>query len=529
MSYSNIDNSPIALWRVTSNQRPPAAVVDRIAGVWQNSGKSKAAEIKSAQTPSQKPDLAQRLPRRTRSNSVSVGDYEVVNTLGQGAMGVVYLARQTHLDREVALKVLKKEYASGKDSEKQINRFLIEACITADLAHANIVPVYEIGVFVDGDYFMAMKVVRGDGWDHVIKRKTEAENLDIFMKVCDAVAFAHSKGVIHRDIKPENVHLDDFGEVLLMDWGLAIPTDDRPINGLSETKSLGGTPAYMPPEAVIGQVENLDQSSDIYLLGAVLFEVITGKTPHTGKDVGECIRAAASNKIQPTEVKGELLDIAMKCMETKPQDRYANVADLQNAIREYSDHAGSVSITDYAEQQLTIAMESGDYQSFSRAVIGFEEALTYWSGNSVAGEKLRIARLHYARAAIDNEDLDLAISLLDAADPSHQEELSRATEMSLQRRARTKSLGSIRRMLFYLLAFMLVVATAAAIWIYYLTQDRNYWRGKAQEQSLFQRDETHHERTYPYPAGAERLRLAKASPRKGTSYRAGMARFSNLS
>ena len=123
------------------------------------------------------------------------------------------------------------------------------------------------------------------------------ENLEILMKVADAVAFAHSRGVVHRDLKPENVMLGDFGEVLVMDWGLALSTARfRQLGSITQSGRMGGTPAYMAPEMASGPLDRIGATSDIYLSGAILYEILTGKPPHAGRDVMSCLYAVAPMK-----------------------------------------------------------------------------------------------------------------------------------------------------------------------------------------------------------------------------------------
>ena len=145
--------------------------------------------------------------------------------------------------------------------------------MTGDLEHPNIVPIYDLGEDDKGVLFYAMKRVKGRPWDKVVGEKSFDENLEIWMKVADAVAFAHSRGVVHRDLKPENVMLGDFGEVLLMDWGLAIVLDSP----AAKKAGMAGTPAYMPPEMAMGPVTRVGTPADIYLMGAILYEILTGR------------------------------------------------------------------------------------------------------------------------------------------------------------------------------------------------------------------------------------------------------------
>jgi serine/threonine protein kinase len=263
---------------------------------------------------------------RTSDEVVRTGtgaDYELLQVIGKGGMGVVYSARQASVDRMVAVKMIRPNVAA--DAERR-EKFLSEAVVTGDLDHPNIVPIYELGSDETNALFYSMKRVQGTPWSHVIAQKPTAENLDILSKVADAVAFAHANGVVHRDLKPENVMLGDFGEVLVMDWGLALATREfRHADFVTRADSMGGTPAYMAPEMVTGPFELIGPPCDIYLLGALLFEIVTGVRPHTGKNAQDCLLAAARNEIQPTDKTGELVDIAYHAMATDPAQRFASV------------------------------------------------------------------------------------------------------------------------------------------------------------------------------------------------------------
>ena len=255
--------------------------------------------------------------RGTEDQAQLPADYELINKLGEGGMGLVYLARQASINRVVALKMLK---SGTVGTTEQRVKFLSEAVVTGDLDHPNIVPIYDLGTSQDGTLFYSMKRVQGTPWLHVIRQKSLPENVEILMKVADAVAFAHSRGVIHRDLKPENVMLGDFGEVLLLDWGLAMPTPGfEKSDSVTQTHSVGGTPAYMAPEMASGPIERVGLAADVYLLGAILYDIVAGQPPHAGTSVMRCLAAAARNEIQPTDKSGELLDIALKAMATQPR------------------------------------------------------------------------------------------------------------------------------------------------------------------------------------------------------------------
>ena len=185
--------------------------------------------------------------------------YELISVLGRGGMGVVYLARDTVLDREVALKIVERPQDEAN-----------EARILARLEHPGIVPVHDFGQLPDGRLFYAMKRVRGDRLDRwMASGRDPADRLGVFLRVCEAVAFAHAHGVIHRDLKPENVMVGEFGEVLVLDWGVA---QLRNVDGgirIGEGNAIVGTPDYMAPEQARGDAA-VDHRADVFALGAML-------------------------------------------------------------------------------------------------------------------------------------------------------------------------------------------------------------------------------------------------------------------
>ncbi|MCH9656216.1 MAG: serine/threonine protein kinase [Planctomycetes bacterium] len=280
-------------------------------------------------------DATQQVPSGIASDDdfvLGVG-YEVDQLLGEGGMGAVYAGRQQSMDRPVAIKVLKSKLEQINGSQRA---FTSEAIITGGLDHPNIVPIYDLGMQEDEALFYAMKQVEGVEWKDRIGTNSVSENLDILLRVADAVAFAHARCIIHRDLKPANIMLGSFGEVLVMDWGLAMPTQDHPRREVYHTPAPGGTPYYMAPEMLNG-VEQVDRRSDVYLLGGILFEMITGKPPHTldappetqREQVVACLAAVSQNVIAETEKSGELLDIAQKAMASDPAGRYQSVPEFQ--------------------------------------------------------------------------------------------------------------------------------------------------------------------------------------------------------
>ncbi len=385
-------------------------------------------------------------------------DYELIGQLGKGGMGVVLAARQASVDRTVALKKINAKHAQDPQSRR---KFLAEAVVTGDLEHPNIVPIYDLGKDSEGLLFYSMKHVKGTPWDQVIAKKSVAENVEILMKVADAVAFAHSRNVVHRDLKPENVMLGGYGEVLVMDWGLALKVNTPS----AKAAGVGGTPAYMAPEMIFNRPEDINFSSDVYLLGAILYEIITGSPPHSGSTVSECLMAASKNAILPTDKSDELVAISLKAMSTMPSDRYANVGDFQEAIRQYWSHSQSILLSTRAEADLKAAAHREDYDRYARALLGFQEAHELWEGNARAKEGIAETSLAYSRRALSKGNLDLAASLLDESQTEHRPLLGEIRAAQHEQDARQHRLKTAKRIGAALVAAIFLVVSVAFFWI----------------------------------------------------------------
>jgi serine/threonine protein kinase len=198
---------------------------------------------------------------------VSGTRYTIHEEIGRGGMGTVYLAEDAALERPVALKVLTLEGSDASEAE----RLRREALVMAKLEHPGLVPVYDAGVLPDGRVFYAMKLVRGQRLDRFAAAgPTPSDGLAVFRKICDAVAFAHARGVVHRDLKPENVMIGAFGEVLVLDWGVARRAEDPVEPG----GTVVGTRAYMAPEQAAGRTDAVDARADVYALGAILRDLV---------------------------------------------------------------------------------------------------------------------------------------------------------------------------------------------------------------------------------------------------------------
>jgi len=274
--------------------------------------------------------------------------YRIVRMLGRGGMATVYLAYDQSLDREVALKVLDLPDAS----EELALRMAREAKIVARLEHPGIVPIHDVGVLPDERVFYAMKYVKGERLDEYTQ-KSLPDRLRVFQKICEAVAFAHAQGVIHRDLKPENIMVGGFGEVLVMDWGLAKALRD-PLDATSTVPSrtpgkanratirtdhgaVMGTPAYMAPEQASGEIDKLDERTDVYALGSILYFLLTGAPAFDASAVASAERPKISRSIEA---------VCLKAMAQQQEQRYPNALSLANDVSRYVD---GLSVTAYRE------------------------------------------------------------------------------------------------------------------------------------------------------------------------------------
>ena len=305
-------------------------------------------------------------------------EFEVIRELGRGGMGVVELAVQTALKREVAIKRLLEDDPADADA------LLCEARLTGALEHPNIVPVHAVLSDERGPA-VVMKRISGVEWSARLESGTLDldEQLDVFVQVCRAVAFAHSRDVVHRDIKPSNVMIGEFGEVYLVDWGLARHLDD----GVFRSTRLMGTPGYMPPEMVEGRTE---KRSDVYLLGATLHEVLTGGLRHSGPDLVAVLMSAARSEPfdYPPAVPAGLAEICNRACAADPAQRYASVDELIAAVRLYRERRVAESLATIAESRVqllgAVIAKEAEYAEvqriFSEARFAFEQALERWPG-----------------------------------------------------------------------------------------------------------------------------------------------------
>jgi eukaryotic-like serine/threonine-protein kinase len=290
--------------------------------------------------------------------------YRILRPHAAGGLGEVSVALDSELNREVAFKEIRREHAHNQEAQ---NRFRLEAEITGGLEHPGIVPVYGLGNFSDGRPFYAMRFIRGRDLkeattDYHAMQGTDADSnlafrelLRRFIDVCDAVGYAHSRGVLHRDLKPGNIMLGKYGETLVVDWGLAKTSTDAPIETTTGERALRpasgsgvtptlmgsavGTPAFMPPEQAAGQLDQLGPATDVYSLGATLFYVLTGVAPFEGA-TGDVLRQVQHEPVPSPRTKNSNVPIALaaiclKAMSKRASDRYVTPHDLSADVERF--------------------------------------------------------------------------------------------------------------------------------------------------------------------------------------------------
>ncbi len=303
--------------------------------------------------------------------------YRLDGEIARGGMGAILKGRDTDLGRDLAIKVL---LDAHKDNPEVIQRFVEEAQIGGQLQHPGIAPIYELGQFADKRPFFAMKLVKGQTLAKLLADRQDAADergkfIGIFEQVCQTMAYAHSRGVIHRDLKPANIMVGAFGEVQVMDWGLAkvLPAggvadekksiqkqqgqsiiqtmrsvgSDSPgtfgtLGSNTQMGSVMGTPAYMPPEQALGEIDQMDERADVFGLGAILCEILTGQPPYVAADGTQVFRMASRGKLEDALSRlvacgadEDLIALTRRCLELEPVDRLRDAGVLAERVTGY--------------------------------------------------------------------------------------------------------------------------------------------------------------------------------------------------
>src|SRR6266516_674204 len=268
-----------------------------------------------------------------------LGDYEILDEIGRGGMGVIYLARQRHPNRTVAVKRVLNYHA---DSHETLMRFRREADAAASLDHPNVLPIYEVSESEDGLPFFSMKFATGGSLQHAASslRNKPRNSVELMAKVARAVEYAHGRGILHRDLKPGNILLDERGEPLVSDFGLAKWLDAN--KDLTKSFTTFGTPGYTAPEQAEGAAANLTPAADVYSLGAILFDLLAGRPPFVGSNALAVIRQASETPAPKLRSLTHSLDrdletICARCLERDPKARYQSAGNLATDLERWLD------------------------------------------------------------------------------------------------------------------------------------------------------------------------------------------------
>lgn len=346
-------------------------------------------------------------------------------------MGVVLLARQRSLQRDVALKRVR------HPTSNQAEALLREVAFTGYLEHPNIVPVHALGRDANGSPVLVMKRIEGTTLATLLHDPSHSAwsragddrlgfVLRAFRGVCDALSYAHARGVLHRDVKPENVMLGAFGEVYLLDWGVAVRFSDR----LSD-EAIVGTPVYMAPEMLRPGTEGLDERTDVYLVGAMLHEYLVGAPPHHGRNMHEVLVSVARSlpRAYPESVPPELADIARRAMHVDRGERFSSADALGQALALFERHRAAAELANAAEKRLVeleAAIARGDGLSaieplFHECRFGLDQSLRAWPENARARTALRRTLIAMTEHQLRKRNHASASALLAAIDspPAH--------------------------------------------------------------------------------------------------------------
>jgi hypothetical protein len=402
--------------------------------------------------------------------------YEIAAQIGAGGHGIVQSARQSSLGREVAIKHLKKP----KDPHA-VNALKAEAAAHGRLDHPHIVPVHDLVEAEGHGPCLIMKLVKGRAWAETLRLADGGERPPLEgpalehevrrqLVVCDAVASAHQRGLIHCDLKPSNVMIGDFGDVLVMDWGLAVefsdePDPSSPVPHRTVRNHASGTFAYMAPELATGQGHLIGPTTDTYLLGGILFEILAGRPPRTCEDkvILEDLAQRGHVDALPAGIPQGLARICQRALHSDQGQRFPTALALRAALDGW---LGSQVGESLLVQATAASGPSASYADRQRALALVDEA-----GRQIPTDDPRPRALQvtitsdFAAAALANGDLELAASLVQDADPAFAGLRAQITAAQVERDRRQRRVRRLRRVALALLGLIVVVSVTAAVWI----------------------------------------------------------------
>ncbi len=386
--------------------------------------------------------------------------------LGKGGMGVVNVGEQLSLQRQVAVK-RPRPGAIGQRAHTQLMR---EAVVTGALDHPNIVPVYDLARDEGNRPLLMMKRIEGRSWSSALTDRPRfndsrwlpwlEDQLEILIQVCNAVDFAHSRGIVHRDLKPDNVMIGHFGEVFVVDWGVAVSLREQDASRfplLSDSRHIAGTPAYMAPELVVADPRFVDERTDVYLLGGILHEILTGSAPHDADAALASLYQAYASKPATfaADIPERIAAVCQQAMARSPANRFANVAELRQAIRGFLSTRASLHLAETGQRLLaslqaivgerehgfeapTLSMPGEPLRLFTESRFAFRQALDVWPDNDRASEGLAAVIALGVHSAIEHGDLRTARLLL-ADLPAPDADLQAAVDALAERQRRERS------------------------------------------------------------------------------------------
>jgi len=416
----------------------------------------------------------------------------VDDVLGEGGMGIVYRGVQSHPQREVAIKRLKHQSAYMRLALYR------EAMITGTLSHPTIIPIHALNLVGEEAPEVVMKKIEGNTIlelisDIHVKEDSNDPNvslrklLNVLRQVCNGLEYAHSKGIIHRDIKPENIMVCAFGEVYILDWGIAVCDLDLPVfpNGLV------GTPSYMAPEMLSGNPEDVDARTDVFLLGATLHHILTGEVRNKGDTLEEVLQNISTSYafVYDVDVPEILASIANQACHPDPELRIQSPAQFRKRIEEYLEYQQAFTVYDAAQKELHVLEQLVQYKEptksqrhaiqrhYNRCRFGFEHALEIWPHFRMAKRKLDQSKITMIKHHLARKKLDAVLPLLDELEalPEHlkaevevlgMEQSTIQHELQLFREDQNRKQSSA----LFRLSLLVGICSSCAVLLYYLFQ-----------------------------------------------------------